>query len=324
MLPGSDDHVKITGGPSLLPSIALTGDSDTLPISRSCLDAHLERFCPRHRTLTVARGADGHILPRSMAPRTLHVELHAATGLRDLAGPVALRTFTRRFQDPLPTAIGANILARDIEAHHPAPDRRPEGNVDLVLQVRARFRPGLRGSATAAATKDPGKNVFEAAAPGAAGPPATPRIFEHVGKIESSEVELRALTASRSVSATWEPAGRIAAGPATGPRIGFRRGGIDIVRVEADLVVDLAFLGIAQNVVGFGQGLELLLGPFVPGIHVRMILPRQLAERLTDFLRRGAFLHAQNLVVVLLGGSCHVEVSSISSLCLNSLEPASK
>ena len=63
------------------------------------------------------------------------------------------------------------------------------------------------------------------------------------------------------------------------------RRGIDIVRVKAELIVDLALLGIAQNVVGFGEGFELLFRDFVARIDVRMIFARQPAVRLLDLVR---------------------------------------
>src|SRR5258708_23045733 len=92
-------------------------------------------FGPRHRALTVARWTDRYILARPVAPGTLHIELHAAAGLRDLPGSVALRTLARRFQEALPVTIRTDILARDIEAHDPAPASRPEPDVDLGRQV---------------------------------------------------------------------------------------------------------------------------------------------------------------------------------------------
>ena len=76
---------------------------------------------------------------------------------------------------------------------------------------------------------------------------------------------------------------------------------INVVGVKPDLVVNFAFLGIAEDVVGFGERFELLFGCLVPGVDVGMILARQLAERLADILRRGGFLHAENFVIVFLG-----------------------
>src|SRR5207253_3080318 len=80
--------------------------------------------------------------------------------------------------------------------------------------------------------------------------------------------------------------------------IGFRRGRIDVVGIKTELVVDLALLGIAKNVVGLGDFFEPLLRLLVTGIYVRMVLARQLAEGLADFLHAGVFFHAQNAVIV--------------------------
>ena len=77
------------------------------------------------------------------------------------------------------------------------------------------------------------------------------------------------------------------------PRIGLGLRRIDLVRVEPNLVVDLALLLVAQDVVGLGDFLELLLRLLISGIHVRMILPRRLPERLANLLRRRRLLHAK-------------------------------
>ena len=88
---------------------------------------------------------------------------------------------------------------------------------------------------------------------------------------------------------------------AAAARIGLGCGGIDVVGVEAELIVDLALLGIAEDVVGFGDRLEFLFGRLVAGIHVGMIFARKFAEGLADVLRRGRLLHAEGGVIVLLG-----------------------
>ena len=62
-------------------------------------------------------------------------------------------------------------------------------------------------------------------------------------------------------------------------RRSLRRRRIDVVRVEAKLVIDLPLLVVAQNIVGFRDLLELLLSFLIIGIHVRMIFARGFAER---------------------------------------------
>ena len=103
--------------------------------------------------------------------------------------------------------------------------------------------------------------------------------------------------------------------------LGLRR--VDLVGVEAHLVVDLALLLVAQHVVGLGDLLELLLGLLVAGVHVRVIAPRSLAEGLANLLRRGRLLHAKRAVIVLVLSSwpwcCFLisvhPVGFVSALC---------
>ena len=55
-------------------------------------------------------------------------------------------------------------------------------------------------------------------------------------------------------------------------------------RIEAELIVHLALLCVAQDVVRFLHFLEAIFGGFVAGIEIGMILPRQTAVRLPDFV----------------------------------------
>jgi len=50
----------------------------------------------------------------------------------------------------------------------------------------------------------------------------------------------------------------------------------DIVRIKSYLVVDLAFIGIAENVIRLGESLNFFLRDLSPGLNVRMVnFPRQ-------------------------------------------------
>src|SRR5579871_151291 len=73
---------------------------------------------------------------------------------------------------------------------------------------------------------------------------------------------------------------------------------IDLVRVEAKLVINLALLLVAQHVVGFGDLLELLLSLFVVGIDVRMIFARGFAEGFANLFGRRGFFHAERRVII--------------------------
>ena len=80
---------------------------------------------------------------------------------------------------------------------------------------------------------------------------------------------------------------RAAPAPGPGPPGG------TVVGIEAELIVHLALLRVAQDVVGFLDLLEALLGGFVAGIQVGMILARQLAVRLADIVVLGIARDAQ-------------------------------
>ena len=103
-----------------------------------------------------------------------------------------------------------------------------------------------------------------------------------IREIESAEIHVgRRLTASRRRPAALKT----------------------VLGVEADLVVHLAFLGIAQDVISFLHVLETLLGGFVVGVEVGMIFARKFPVRLFDFVLVGVFCDAQRFVVVVFGVS---------------------
>ena len=195
-----------------------------------------------------------------------------------------------------------------VELHLGAFDRLPEAYVDGVLQIAARLGLVHHLAASTASAEDVGENVAESAA-GAGSAAGCARAFGEVVEIESAEVEGNFLRGARSATGTGALA-RSAESTCTetaAAAVGFGCGGIDVVGVEAELVVNLALLGIAENVVRLGEGLELLFRAFVPGIDVGMILARELAERLADVVGRGSFLYAKDgvIVFVFVGRSGH-------------------
>jgi hypothetical protein len=110
------------------------------------------------------------------------------------------------------------------------------------------------------------------------------------------------------VGASGEASAKVAgAGPrlSAAARVGLRRRWIDVVGVEAELVVNLPLLGIAEDVVGLGKSLELLFGTFIAGIDVRMVLARKFAERFADVVGGRGLLYAENAVIILVGGRGH-------------------
>ena len=85
----------------------------------------------------------------------------------------------------------------------------------------------------------------------------------------------------------------------------FGRGGPAALGVKAKLVVHLAFLGVGENVVRLLHLLELFFGGFIAGIQVGMILAGQFTIGLPYLLLGGLAGDAQQLVIILFGGSCH-------------------
>ena len=110
-------------------------------------------------------------------------------------------------------------------------------------------------------------------------------VIDEIGKIEATETHAR-LTGARA----W-PTARTA-----------RR---NVVGIETVLIVNLALLGIAQDVVGFLDLLEALLGGFIAGIQIRMILARQLAVSLADLVFLGGARHTERFVIILFACGWH-------------------
>ena len=72
----------------------------------------------------------------------------------------------------------------------------------------------------------------------------------------------------------------------------------------AEAVIGRALLFVLQDVVGFVQFLEFLLGGLVARILVRVILHRRLAECLLDGIAVGVTGYAQQFIIVLLRHGC--------------------
>ena len=105
-----------------------------------------------------------------------------------------------------------------------------------------------------------------------------------VGEIESLKIKGHTLLWTCATGARTPIA-------AAGCRFRLRR--IDLVGVEAELVVDFPLLLVAQNIVGFGDFLELLFGLLVAGIYIGVIFARKLAKGLADLIRRGRLLYSE-------------------------------
>ena len=96
-----------------------------------------------------------------------------------------------------------------------------------------------------------------------------------------------------------------------GPRLAAEKGLEDVVeaakpkafkalalrRVVPKLVVHLALLGVAENLVGLIDLLELRLGIFTL-VDVRVVLPSETPEGLLDVVLGGGTSHPEDLIVV--------------------------
>ncbi len=143
---------------------------------------------------------------------------------------------------------------RHAELQLRALDGLPEADVHLVFQIAARLllecllaRVRRRRTSTEKMSRNPPP------------PPAAARCacaFSDVAEVEAAEVERNFLILPRRHRCRHRAGSARATAAA---RISLRRRRIDVVGVEPELVVNLALLGIAENVVGLGDCLELLL-----------------------------------------------------------------
>ena len=77
--------------------------------------------------------------------------------------------------------------------------------------------------------------------------------------------------------------------------------GARVEGVVAVLVVGGALLGVAQNLIGMAELLEIFLGGLVAGVFVRMKFYRLFAVGFFDFVVVRAARHAENFVIVAFG-----------------------
>src|SRR5579863_175264 len=254
VISGANDHIEVAGRSSMGSGVAFAGNANALAVARASLDTDFKRFGLFYSSFAMTGAAGCYVFSSAVAARAGRIELHAPPGLRDLATPAALGTRAWRFDIALTVAGSADNAPGDVQLHDAAPDRGPERNVNLVLQVRPRLRPFVRRAATP--PEHAGEDVFETAAPGAGGFPAATTAFEQVGEIEAAEIEICALTSRALGLSARKPSGespRRPTSPAARAGIGISRCRINVVRVKPKLVVNLPLLGIAQNIVGLGE-----------------------------------------------------------------------
>src|SRR5712664_483705 len=239
--------------------VAFARNTQARTIRQSRRNPHVDRFRAAHAPFPSAGSAWRANFSRAAATRARNVETHLAGGLLDGSAAVANRARLRRSDRARAMAGFAGVQPRDLQLLHPAADRIPKINFDLVFQVAAGFLLRLHGApAATAAAKELAEKVAEAACAGT--------FASRAAKVESAEVEAHR--------------GFVIASAA-----GRRGSWMEIVAVEAVLFVHLPLLGVGEDVVGFRKLLEFFLGGFIAGIEVRMIFAGKFAESVANVLR---------------------------------------
>src|ERR1700691_2108593 len=284
MLLHARGDVEIAGGSAHGAGVALARHPQPRAVAGSGRDAHVHGLGVRDASLALAGGAGVLQLAAASALGTGEIETHGAGHLGNRAGPAALRAghglAARRTAS---VAGGTRVVARDIEPRLGALDGLPEIDIQRVLEILALLRRCLRRFATIEKVR---KDVSEAARAGAASRRRTPAptsgaALKVVRKVETVEIHVGLWTRSRS-----------------GARAAARG---YVVRIETVLIVDLALLGVTQNVVSLLHLFETFLGGLVTRVHIGMKLARQPAIRLLDLILAGALRHLQSFVIIVLG-----------------------
>ncbi len=235
----------------------------------------------------MAGGADIAQPALAIAARAGKAELHRARHLRHVAGAVALRADRGCATDGT-RAIArlTNFLARDIQPHLGAADGLPKVDIQSVFQVGAFF--GTRARLfRAPAAEELAENVAKSSG-ASARLRLTAMVIHVIRKIEATKTHAR-LTSARA----WPSAGTA------------RR---DVVRIETILIVNLALLRIAQDVISFLNLLEALFGGLIARVQIWMVLARQLAVRLAYLVFFGVARHTERFVIILFACGWHKTV----------------
>src|SRR6266478_142776 len=275
-LMGLGDHaqVQIARRSAHRPRVAFSRNAYSRAVCDSGRYAYIDRLRAPHPPFAPARLADGSQLARSAAARARHVELHLAGLLLDRPRSVAGWARLRRADGAGSMTGFAGIQARDGEFLHRAAHGIPKVNLDLIFQVAARFVLRFHRGASPAAAEKLAEEITEARSAARGSGPAA--------EIVAAEVKINIRRF------------------AVLSRAGARSTGRHIVAVKAVLVVDLPLLRVGEHVVRFLQLFEFFFRGLVAGIQVRMILPRQLAERRANILCRRFARHSQQFVIILL------------------------
>ena len=220
------------------------------------------------RAFAPARGA-GILQPAgAVAALAREIELHRARHLRHLSRAIALRAH-RHVAARRPGAMAglARLLPRDVQLHLRPANGLPEIDIQAVFEIGSAL--AAEPAPASAAAEELAEDIAETAA--AAGSfrlaPRRSRarrllLPQKLAEIESAEIRCRAGRLRRPAA--------------------IRR---NVVRIEAVLIVDLALIVVAQDVVGFLNFLESVFCSLVPGIQIRMIFARKLPVGFADLVR---------------------------------------
>jgi hypothetical protein len=261
-----DRDEEVAGRSTALPRSALAAEPDPLAV----LDPG------RHLRLD---GAHRPPLPAAVAGRAGLVVDQLPTAARRAGLVHRERTADRRHHEAVavagraPVRAGARLapgaragragrVGRDPQRHGDAVERLGEPDGRRGLEVGTAGRPGLRAPGTCSEAEEVAEQVAEAA-------PAAGPVAEQVLQVDGAGV---------AAAAGGEPARR---------------------EELARLVVLLALVRVADDVVGLGDLLELLVLGAVVGVRVRVVGARELAVGLLDLVGRRGLADAEHGVEVL-------------------------
>src|ERR1019366_7547651 len=286
--------VEVAGWRADGAGVALAGHAQTRAVARSGGDAHIHRFRVRQAAVAAAGGARILQPAFAVAAGAGEIELHVAGHLRYIAGTVALRAGDGAgFVAARAHAGRALLVAGDFDARPGPANDLPEADVEAVFEIGALLRLDVvLGLTSFAAAEELAEDVFERSAAASAracsattAAAAAPRGFflrvtEHFGKVEAAEIHVGMAPAGAASTRARARAGK------------------SVLGIEADLIVHLAFFGLAQDVVGFLHILEAVFSGLVSRGEIGRILAGELPVGFADVLYRGTSRDAQRLVII--------------------------
>src|SRR5512132_2735766 len=257
------DDVQIAGRPARGSGLAAAREPDPGSVSHAGGDLHLE---------TASR------------PDAARASARRARVLHDATGTPAPRAGLRHLEEPLVDADRSQATALGTgDGRRPRLSARPPAGWTWRGPLDAHRN---RGPTHGLVEGDPNLRLEVGAACGPPLPPAP--AGEHAEQVPqvADVAEPEVLDPDPSPGSRAAPTGEAAGSEARGGHV-------------PDLVVLLALVLVADDVVGRRDLLEPLLGGLVSGVGVGVVLLRELAVCLLDLRLRRVLRHAEDLVVVL-------------------------